>query len=610
MTKIKNIKTVAILTITQYKRFNCLKILYMMIQKQTYKNINEWVIVEGSQNKEEADKNKINVKEFINEIKHNVNFKINYIEYTGLKLGGLRNIGNNSCTSDIIVCLDDDDYYPPERVENAVTTLLGSKCLIGGVSDVYLYDFFMDRLFKFKGFMEYHSTNNCMAYKKEYLLNHKHDPLIEVGEERSFTYEFTTPLVKLNSRKCIIAISHNFNTFNKRELCLGGVLKSLHTLTEIEEPITNYIDPEIYYKMKELYVIKENSNYDIAYMIGGFTNSFNPRDNKLYDNERYLVSMVEQWVRYGKSVIVYGNFENDIVINGVMYTNWKKFPYHHHFKMIIAYRNNGLLSLIPFPIDADQVYWDSYDNFISNDILVQLWNKFGNKVNKIFLKSEFHKIQFFTYLKQYPNQELIILPSGLRIDKFRINSDNVTRNPYRFCYTTYYDRGLEFIIKGIFSVIKKIEPRAELHVYTGMSMIGDDEFKNKMKLLFSENGVCDHCEQPVEIIAREKHLSSFELYISNIINEVDCTSIRESVIAGCIPLVANFGIFLEREGIRFDMNHEDFKLMQKIALHILQLIKDQEKLNFIRSELLNNSKSLYSVEQINIMIFNNFDFDS
>ena len=256
MTIIKNSKTVSILTITQFKRFACLKILYMMIQRQTYKNINEWVIIEGSQNKTDADKNKIKIREFINEIKPDINFKINYIEYSGKKLGGLRNLGNSACIGDIIVCLDDDDYYPPERVQNAVETLTSSKYLISGVSDVYLYDFFMDRLFKFKGFMEYHSTNNCMAYKKEYLLSHKHDPEIEVGEERSFTNEFTTPLVKLDSRKCIIAISHNFNTFNKRELCLGGVLKSLHTLTEIEEPITNYIHEDIFYKMKELYVIE------------------------------------------------------------------------------------------------------------------------------------------------------------------------------------------------------------------------------------------------------------------------------------------------------------------------------------------------------------------
>jgi hypothetical protein len=48
-----------------------------MIERQTYKNIRKWVIVEESQNKFEADKNKKNIKQFIG--------KINYIEYSGKK---------------------------------------------------------------------------------------------------------------------------------------------------------------------------------------------------------------------------------------------------------------------------------------------------------------------------------------------------------------------------------------------------------------------------------------------------------------------------------------------------------------------------------------------
>jgi glycosyltransferase involved in cell wall biosynthesis len=183
----KSIKSVSIITITQFVRLSSIKVLFEMIKRQTFKNIIEWVIVEGSQNKDDAEKNKELLKEFINEIKPQINYNINYIEFSGQRLGGLRNLGNSACTGDIIVCLDDDDYYPPQRIEEAVTKLSNSPCLISGVSDVYLYDFFVNKLFKFNGFMEFHSTNNCMAYKKEYLITNKHDPEIQVGEERSFT---------------------------------------------------------------------------------------------------------------------------------------------------------------------------------------------------------------------------------------------------------------------------------------------------------------------------------------------------------------------------------------------------------------------------------------
>ena len=143
----KSIKSVSIITITQFVRFASIKVLFEMIKRQTFKNIIEWVIVEGSQTKEDANNNKELLKQFINEIKSQINYNINYIEYSGQKLGGLRNLGNSSCIGDIIVCLDDDDYYPPQRIEEAVNKLSTSPCLIGGVSDVYLYDFFVNKLF-------------------------------------------------------------------------------------------------------------------------------------------------------------------------------------------------------------------------------------------------------------------------------------------------------------------------------------------------------------------------------------------------------------------------------------------------------------------------------
>uniref|UniRef100_A0A6C0DCN0 Glycosyltransferase 2-like domain-containing protein n=1 Tax=viral metagenome TaxID=1070528 RepID=A0A6C0DCN0_9ZZZZ len=587
--------TVSVLTITQCKRFNCLKILHQMIQKQTYTNIKEWVLVEGSQTKSEAESNKKKINEFISGL--NTTYKINYIEYSGKKLGGLRNLGNSACTSDIIVCLDDDDYYPPERIEHSVERLTNSKCLIGGVSDVYLYDFFMDKLYKFKGFLEYHSTNNCMAYKKEYLLTHSHDPEIEVGEERSFTLEFTTPLVKLDSRKTIIAISHNFNTFNKRELCLGGTLKTLNTLVEIEEPITNYIDEDIYKQMKEIYYVEEQSKYDIVYMCGGFNNKFDPKSITLDDTIRSLVKHSEYWVQKKKTVAVYGEFENDITVKGVEYISWKKFPYHFKFNILILFKMNGFLSSVPFPLKARKIFWDVYENFIHNDKVIEFWKKYGSKVDKIYFKSHFHKNEFKNHMGEEPkNYE--ILPTGLRLETFSTNYDNVKRNPYRFCYTTFYDRGLEFLITGVFSVIKKIEPRAELHIYSGMDMINDENYKNKMLTLFSSHGVCDHGAQSAEVIAREKYMSTFELYISNIINEVDCTSIRESAITGCIPLIANFGVFNERDGIRFDMNHEDPKIMQRNALLILNMMKDQNKITSISKDIKNNCPTFISYQQV------------
>ena len=81
MTKIIKQNSVSIITVSQYKRFESIKILYSMICYQTYKNIKEWVIVEGSLNKENSEINKQCLIPFIEEINAKKNINVIYIEY-------------------------------------------------------------------------------------------------------------------------------------------------------------------------------------------------------------------------------------------------------------------------------------------------------------------------------------------------------------------------------------------------------------------------------------------------------------------------------------------------------------------------------------------------
>ena len=140
-------KTASIITISQLSRAECLLNLYELIQLQTYTNITEWVIVEGSKIKEDGDKNKDNITNLIKlhlDLLETMpkfiqsHIKIVYIEYSGLPLSELRNLGNNTCSGNIIVCMDDDDYYFKERVSHSVEALEKSNYLIAGCSNVYM----------------------------------------------------------------------------------------------------------------------------------------------------------------------------------------------------------------------------------------------------------------------------------------------------------------------------------------------------------------------------------------------------------------------------------------------------------------------------------------
>ena len=233
-----NKTTVSLLTITQRSRNKCLKNLLEFINKQTYQHIIEWVIVEGSKTQKDAEEN----KKFIF---NGIQFPIKYIGFEeGSKLSDLRNRGNASCKGDIIVCMDDDDYYPPKRVETAVSKLNNSTKQIAGCSYAYMYDYNLDKLYKFKSFGRNHSTNNCLAYKKEYLLTHKHEAGLDRGEEMSFTNNFTEPMIQLDSEDCIVISSHGSNTFDKSALCM----KENKQIREILN--NNIIHPEIILKIK------------------------------------------------------------------------------------------------------------------------------------------------------------------------------------------------------------------------------------------------------------------------------------------------------------------------------------------------------------------------
>jgi hypothetical protein len=584
---VKKNTSVSIITISQLKRFDCLLNLYELIKLQTFKNIIEWVIVEGSNNSEDADKNSENINNLINN--NDQQFKINYVEFTGKKLSDLRNLGNNKCIGDIIVCMDDDDYYPPERVSHAVESLENSSILIAGCSDIYLYEYFMGKLYKFRGFHERHSTNNCFAFKKEYLRNHQHHSGLDMAEEKSFTNDFTEPMIQLNSKKCIIVSSHNYNTFNKRELCVGGSLGVNPSLTELSDhPITSYIPSEIFNKMKKLFYKEEISPYDIVYMTGGLSSKWDPKDKSLGGSEQAIVNLCESWAKSGKKVAVYGeilsNNKDYIIHNDVEYKNWKLFEFNHKFKTVIMWRSYGLFSCIPFDIKAELLLWDIHDNFCDQDYTKQIYYKYKNKLNKIMFKSDFHKLEFEKYMNVILDEnKYYIIPNGIKVNEFSKNWDNSVRNPYRFCYVSYYTRGLDHILQYIWPIIKKLEPKAELHLYYGLNMFNDKNLINHYKkLIGSSCGVIDHSRQNTEFIVREKYLSSFQLYITNTNSEIDCISIRESLVTGCIPLISNFGVFKEREGIHFEFV-ENSSILNSIGVEIVKLIKDQQKLEILRN---------------------------
>ena len=239
--------TVSIVTVTQYARKECLVNLAMLIQQQIYKNIVEWVIVEGSPVQADALVN----AELIWALP--INIPIRYIPFQfNQHLSDLRNTGNDAAHGAIIVCMDDDDYYPPTRVSHAVYRLVNSAALIAGCSNAFLYFYASGQFFQFHSFGKTHSTNNCMAYKRAYLEKHAHAPGLDKAEESSFTNGFTEPMEQLDPMKTIVISGHHANTVDKRWLMNKNNQKMV---TALNAPaiILEYIPLPMLLKMEKLF---------------------------------------------------------------------------------------------------------------------------------------------------------------------------------------------------------------------------------------------------------------------------------------------------------------------------------------------------------------------
>jgi len=247
--------SVSILTITQYSRRKCLTNLAQLIKSQLYKNITEWVIVDGSNHSADAIANeKYIISQWKTLTLMPFNLEIVYIPFKPQQhLSDLRNTGNNSCHGDIIVCMDDDDYYPPTRVSHAVYRLVNSSALIAGCSNAYIYFYLYNRLFQFRTFGPNHSTNNCMAYKREYLKNHSHASGLDKAEESSFTNGFTEPMVQLDAGKCIVISCHTKNTVDKDWICSDEKSKKIAIELNAASYILDFIPLPILLNMEKMF---------------------------------------------------------------------------------------------------------------------------------------------------------------------------------------------------------------------------------------------------------------------------------------------------------------------------------------------------------------------
>ncbi len=134
-------------------------------------------------------------------------------------IGAKRNRLNNEARGDIIVAMDDDDYYPPERVSSVVKAFKQKPSYqLAGASEVFMYYSDIKAVYKLGPYNANHATNGTMAWKKSYANTHAYDETVTHAEEKSFLEDYVHPMIQLNPKHVMLVMSHSDNTFDKRKM--------------------------------------------------------------------------------------------------------------------------------------------------------------------------------------------------------------------------------------------------------------------------------------------------------------------------------------------------------------------------------------------------------
>jgi glycosyltransferase involved in cell wall biosynthesis len=134
-------------------------------------------------------------------------------------IGGKRNLLNKEAKGDIIIAMDDDDFYFPNRVKHVVFSFSRNPTYeLAGSSEINLYFSDIKEIWKLGPYHANHATNGTMAWRKSYANKHLYDETVTFAEERSYLDDYKHPMIQLDPMKVMLVIAHSDNTFDKKKL--------------------------------------------------------------------------------------------------------------------------------------------------------------------------------------------------------------------------------------------------------------------------------------------------------------------------------------------------------------------------------------------------------
>jgi glycosyltransferase involved in cell wall biosynthesis len=149
--------------------------------------------------------------------------QVKYFSYDEkMSLGKKRNLIHTKTTGELIIYMDDDDYYPPERISHAVEMLNKNPDYeVAGSSNVYTCFIDLGDIYNFKSQGPNRAGAATFAFRRSYLEKSNYNDSKEFGEEADFLQNHKTKLLQLDHLKTIFVLSHDHSTCDKYRFING-----------------------------------------------------------------------------------------------------------------------------------------------------------------------------------------------------------------------------------------------------------------------------------------------------------------------------------------------------------------------------------------------------
>jgi hypothetical protein len=290
-----------------------------------------------------------------------------------------------------------------------------------------------------------------------------------------------------------------------------------------------------------------------------------------------VIFLSREWAKLGYQVTVYSTCrDREGVYDGVEYKNYYYFNPYDSFDILIIFQHPYIM---PIDVKARKILFEWQDVLGIDRIYPK--NKI-KRFAKIFAKSKYQR----SLMPFVSDDKFVIVTNG--IDKSIEKLASNPKEPYKLVYASRYYRGLESMLTYGWPIIKREIPEAELNIYYGWTRRESGrelaEWKNKMLQLMQQDGVKEWGKIGQDKLILEKSNCSIHYYACTY-EEIDCISVRESAMVGCVPVTTDYAVMAEKDYcVKISGDPLSQETQEAVAYKIVELLKNPQELEIVRKQ--------------------------